>query len=168
MLRISLLGLCAASLVLAQPNANLNQVQSVYIMPMSSGYHQYLANRLTKLGLFQVVADPHHADAILTDRLGESLESRLDGYDAATQRREAAESKTEDERKGERSVTLAERPISTSLSGGKGTLFLIDRKSRRLLWTTYERPKDSTSKQLDRSAGRVAGRIKEEWGGKKS
>ena len=65
-------------------------------------------------------------------------------------------------------VTLAERPVTTSLSGGKGTLFLVDRKSRRLLWSTFEKPKNVTAKELDRSAGRVAGRVKEEWSGKKS
>src|SRR5689334_9580863 len=130
------IGICAATFAFAQPNVDLSSVHSVYIMPMSGGYHQHLANRLIKLGLFQVVADPHHADAILTDRLGESLEARLDVYDNASHRREQAERKDDDPQKGEKSVTLAERPITTSLSGGKGTLFLIDRKSRRLLWST--------------------------------
>ena len=160
MLRLAL-GLCAVTLAFAQPNADLGQVRSVYIMPMSGGYHQHLANRLIRLGLFQLVADPHHADAILTDRLGEGLEARLDGYDAASQKRDETV-------KGDSKVTLAERPITTSLSGGKGTLFLVDRKSRRLLWSTFEKPKNVTAKELDRSAGRVAGRVKEEWSGKKS
>jgi hypothetical protein len=166
MFRIAAFGLCAITLAFAQPNANLNQVQSVYIMPMSGGYHQHLANRLIRLGLFQVVADPNRADAILTDRLGEGLEARLDVYDVASQKREA-ENKDEPA-KGSSTVVTADRPVTTSLSGGKGTLFLVDRKSRRLLWSTFERPKDSTPKQLDRSAGRVAARVKEEWGGKKS
>jgi hypothetical protein len=167
MLRIAL-ALCTASFALAQPNSNLSSVQSVYIMPMSGGYHQHLANRLIRLGLFQVVADPHHADAILTDRLGEGLEARLDVYDTASKRREEAEHPPAEGVKGDSSVTLADRPITTSLSGGKGTLFLIDRKSRRLLWSTFEKPKNVTAKQLDRSAGRVADRIKDQWAGKKS
>ena len=167
MLRFAL-GLCAITLAFAQPNADLGQVRSVYIMPMSGGYHQHLANRLIRLGLFQLVADPHHADAILTDRLGEGLEARLDVYDAASQKRDAAEHKGDEPAKGDSKVTLAERPITTSLSGGKGTLFLVDRKSRRLLWSTFEKPKNVTAKELDRSAGRVAGRVKEEWSGKKS
>lgn len=162
------LSFCVLTAALAQPNANLAQVQSVYIMPMSGGYHQHLANRLIRLGLFQVVADPNRADSILTDRLGESLEARLDGYDAALMKREAAEHKGDEAKKGDSSVTLAERPVTTSLSGGKGTLFLIDRKSRRLLWSTFEKPKNVTAKQLDRSAARVADRIKGDWSGKKS
>lgn len=163
------LGLWAVTLcAVAQPNANLNQVQSIYIMPMSGGYHQHLANRLIGLGLFQVVADPNRADAILTDRLGEGLEARLDGYDATTRKREEAEHKSDEAAKGESRVTLSERPVTTSLSGGKGTLFLVDRKSRRLLWSTFEKPKNTTAKELDRSAGRVAGRVKTNWSGKKS
>ena len=162
------LGLCALTLAIAQSNGNLSRVQSVYIMPMSGGYHQHLANRLIRLGLFQIVADPHRADAILTDRVGEGLEARLDVYDAASQKRDAAEHKGDEPVKGESKVTLAERPVTTSLSGGKGTLFLIDRKSRRLLWSTFEKPKNVTAKELDRSAGRVASRVKEEWSGKKS
>ena len=38
---------------------------------------QYLANQLTTLGVFQVVADPQKADAIITDRLGEPFEAKL-------------------------------------------------------------------------------------------
>src|SRR5712691_9558147 len=59
-------------------NPQLKQVQSIYILPMGSGMDQFLANRLTKLGLFQVVADPKKADAIFTDRLGEPFENKLD------------------------------------------------------------------------------------------
>jgi len=166
MLRLAL-GL-SAFLALAQPNADLNQVRSIYIMPMSGGYHQHLANRLIRLGLFQLVADPQRADAVLTDRLGEGLEQRLDGYDAITRKQEEAEQKTDEPAKGDSRVTLADRPLTTNLSGGKGTLFLVDRKTRRLLWSTFEKPKNSTAKELDRSAGRVAGRVKGDWTGKKS
>lgn len=166
MLRLAL-GL-SAFLALAQPNADLNQVRSIYIMPMSGGYHQHLANRLIRLGLFQLVADPQRADAVLTDRLGEGLEQRLEGYDAITRKREEAEQKTDEAAKGDSRVTLADRPLTTNLSGGKGTLFLVDRKTRRLLWSTFEKPKNSTAKELDRSAGRVAGRVKGDWTGKKS
>ena len=54
------------------------------------------------------------------------------------------------------------------LSGGKGTLFLVDRKTRRLLWSIFEKPKNTTAKELDRSAGRVSERVKGDWSGKKS
>ena len=172
--------LTAASLlawsVSAQPNADLSQVQSVYVLPMSGGLHQHLAARLVRLGLFQIVTDPHRADAILTDKLSEGFESRLTDYD----KEDAERAKTAEQRKAEAeekskaaadsglpNFALAERPLTTSLGGGKGTFFLVDRKSRRLLWSVYEKPKNSTSGELYRVAGRVADRLKTDWGGKK-
>ncbi|HEY1204319.1 MAG: hypothetical protein ABSH46_16780 [Bryobacteraceae bacterium] len=60
----------------APPKAELTQVHKVYLLPMTNGLEQYLANRLTSLGVFQVVTDPKKADAIFTDRIGEAFESR--------------------------------------------------------------------------------------------
>ena len=171
MFRIALT-LCAATFLLAQSNPNFNGVQSVYIMPMSGGYHQHLANRLIRLGLFNVVTDPQRADTILSDRLGEGLELRLDAFDATTKQMHDAEARKADDEAsaahGDSRVTLAQRPVTTSLSGGKGTLFLVDRKSRRVLWSIFERPKNITPKELDKSAGRVAGQLQHDWSGKKS
>lgn len=62
----------------APPKAELAQVHKVYLLPMTNGMEQYLANRLTSLGVFQVVTDPKKADAIFTDRIGEAFESRQD------------------------------------------------------------------------------------------
>lgn len=59
--------------------AQLANVRTVYVFPMTGGLDQYLANRITNAGLFQVVMDPKKADALFTDRLGEGLESRLAG-----------------------------------------------------------------------------------------
>ena len=54
--------------------ADLAGVHNVYVMPMARGLDQYLANRLTSDHVFQVVTDPKLADAVLTDRVGESFE----------------------------------------------------------------------------------------------
>ncbi len=61
----------------APPKTELLQVHKVYLLPMSNAMEQYLANRLTGLGVFQVVTDPKKADAIFTDGIGASFESRL-------------------------------------------------------------------------------------------
>ena len=61
----------------APPKTELMQVHKVYLLPMSNGMEQYLANRLTGLGVFQVVTDPRKADAIFTDGIGAGLENRL-------------------------------------------------------------------------------------------
>lgn len=67
-----------AALAVAGVNPQLEKVQSIYILPMGNGMDQFLANRITRLGKMQVVADPQKADTILTDRIGEPFEKKLD------------------------------------------------------------------------------------------
>jgi hypothetical protein len=55
----------------------LSEVQTIYVLPMSSGMDQYLASRLTRGHILQVVTDPAKADAILTDHLGAAFEDSL-------------------------------------------------------------------------------------------
>src|SRR3982750_2480125 len=93
----------------------ISDVHSVYLLPMSGGLDQYLANRLG--GVFRVVTDPKLADAVFTDQLGESLEQKLaklypppksSGSDKSDQR----------------------EPHVSSFGRPKGTVFLVDLKSR--------------------------------------
>ena len=46
-------------------------------MPMGRGLDQFIANRLTRLHVLQVVTDPAKADTIFTDQVGATLEDRL-------------------------------------------------------------------------------------------
>src|SRR5580698_9005215 len=55
-----------------------SNVHTVYIMPMPHGLDQYIANQLTREHVLDVVADPARADALFTDRLGDSLETELE------------------------------------------------------------------------------------------
>src|SRR5262249_36927549 len=57
--------------------AGLEDVKAVYLLPMSRGMDQYLAERLAGQNIFQVVTDPNKADAIFTDRIGSSFEANL-------------------------------------------------------------------------------------------
>jgi hypothetical protein len=163
-----LIALSLASLV-AAPNAELSQVQSVYVMPMAGGLHQHLTNRLVKLGLFQIVADPLRADAIFTDRLGNAFETQLSDWDFELARRNAPpqEAKPAEGEGGNQPLELASRPMTTAITRGRGTLFLVDRASRRVLWSAYQKPKNTQPDELDRTAGRVANRIKDDWAAKK-
>jgi hypothetical protein len=61
----------------AQPGAPLSAVRRVYFFPMTNGLDQYLANRITNAGTFEVVTDPKKADAVFTDRLGVAFEDRM-------------------------------------------------------------------------------------------
>src|SRR5208337_1515701 len=75
MKRLLLLLSCTGALL---GGAELSGVHTVYVLSMSKGLDQYLANRLTNDHVFQVVTDPKRADAFLTDRIGESLQSKLE------------------------------------------------------------------------------------------
>ncbi len=53
----------------------------------------------------------------------------------------------------------------TECRADRGTVFLVDIKSRRVIWSVYERPKDFTPKQLDRAAARIVNRLKKDISG---
>ena len=67
-----------AAAAFATVNPQLHQVKRVYILAMGSGMDQFLANQLTKEGVFEVVTDPKRADAIVTDNVGEAFQKKLD------------------------------------------------------------------------------------------
>src|SRR5271157_5713596 len=58
--------------------ADLGTARTVYILSMSRGLDQYLANRLTNEHVFQVVTDPKLADVILTEQIGEGFQAKLE------------------------------------------------------------------------------------------
>lgn len=156
--------LCGA--MLAAGNAELSQVQSVYLLPMGNGLEQYLANHLTNQGVYQVVTDPEQADAVLTDQIGPAFEKRFEDL-YATPAGEEDKPKAEEKESGQQAGKKEEPVIQfSSFSRGKGNVFLVDRKSRRVLWSIHERPKDATPSQLDRAAERIVSRLKKALTGK--
>lgn len=166
MKRLLLLLSCSATLVCG---AELSEVRSVYLLTMAQGLDQYLANRLTNDHVFQVVTDPKLADAIFTDRLGEGFQVKLEDIfpTPAPQAEKQAEKPGEkpEESKGDLPPTvtvnkLANPATSSAFSRGKGMVFLVDTKSRHVIWSAYELPKDSSSRQLDRTASDIVNRLK--------
>jgi hypothetical protein len=127
-----------AAACLAQPP------RSVYVLPMAGGLDQYLAAQLTHEKVLQVVADPKLADAVLTDRLGEAFERKL----AQISPRDDDEDSSD-----------APRHTFQS-SGAKGTVFLVDTKSRQVLWSDFEKPLTKRSaEKLSKQAGRIVKRL---------
>ncbi len=57
----------------APASPQLEAVKTVYVMPMSSGLDQYLANAISRIGYMQVVTDPQKADAVITANHGASF-----------------------------------------------------------------------------------------------
>ena len=144
-------------LALASVNPRLLEVKTVYILPMGSSMDQYLADRLTRFGKMQVVADPQAADAILTDRLGEMFEKKLDELYPPKK----AEDEDEDEDAPKKGQEL-DQPKAASFGRGKGTYFLVDRKTRNVLWSIYERPRNGSSEELNKTAERIVNHLKKD------
>ena len=181
MKRLSIL-LLACGLVSA---ADLAAVRSVYILPMRSGLDQFLANRLTNGSVFRVVTDPKLADAVLTDHIGEAFEAQLEVLvpnpepvkklappaTAPPMKTTAPPMKKEDDSSKSLVGSMvdtdakASNPARNSTFGRtKGTVFLVDEKSRLVLWSVYDLPKGSDSKEMDRTASDIVSRIKKDLG----
>ena len=181
MKRLLLLLSCSGALLCG---AELSGVHTVYVLSMSKGLDQYLANRLANDHLFQVVTDPKLADAFLTDRVGESLQSKLEEIfpppapekAAPAEKAEptAAKASKADKDKDKDSPSnpmlgdtvnkLA--AVNSSLSHAKGTVFLVDAKSRQVVWSVYQLPKGSSAKEMDRTASDIVSRLKRDLKGK--
>ncbi|MGC9971197.1 MAG: hypothetical protein ABSE56_11470 [Bryobacteraceae bacterium] len=160
-------------------SAQLANVHSVYLLPMGGGLDQHLANRITGAGLFQVVTDPKKADAVFTDRLGEGLETRLSELYPAPEppkpqpeapKAKPAAGKTDEEAKPEPEAEAKpkETPVlrPSAFGSGKGTIFLVDPRSHVVLWSFYEKPKNTSSPELDRTAGHIVERLRRVLKGK--
>jgi hypothetical protein len=170
-----------------------SQVNKVYILPMAHGLDQHIANRLTRDRVVEIVADASHADALLTDRLGGSLEYQLEklhptpkapGEDADNESDKDSSDQADKPDKDKDDVKTADKSDSTAkprvprlmpesgpprlstFGGGRGTLFLVDAHSRAVLWSVYERPKRTSPDELDRTAKRVVDRLKKDLAGK--
>jgi hypothetical protein len=146
------------------PRVLPGQVQTVYMLSMRHGMDQYLAEQIVKLGLYQVTTDPTHADALFTDQIGPSLEARLNMlYPPPTPPEETAASEEDDKgrhkdaderrKEKERNEFMATR---STWGGGKGTVFLVDRYGRGVIWSIYQVPKNSSSSEVNKTAGKIA------------
>ena len=149
----------------------IHEVRTVYLLPMTNGLDQYLANRLTRDGRFQVITDPALADAIITDRIGQAFEEKMrELYPPPTP--EPDESDEEDEKEGKEAGKKAADDASfsrlggathiSSFSRGRGNVFLIDRKTKRVIWSYHKTPKRTTVSQMDRVAQQIVGQLQDD------
>jgi hypothetical protein len=52
--------------------------------------------------------------------------------------------------------------LNSAFGRGKGMVFLVDVKSRQVIWSSYDPPKGLALSDLDRSASDIVARIKKE------
>ncbi len=159
----------------AGPKPGLAHVQRVYFLPMASSFDQYLANRLTVAGVFQVVTDPAAADAVFTDQLGEPFTARLDELCPAPEpsAEQPAKPQGEDQPSAKAEPAAPQSPEMNSTPApdserrkpafattrARGNVFLVDVKTRAVVWSTYDRPRTSRSDELNRAASSVVRRL---------
>jgi hypothetical protein len=143
--------------VLFAANPELLKVKSVYLLPMGSGLDQFLANQLLKSGIYVVVTDPANADAVFTDAIGPALEHKLAELYPVVK---------EDEEEDEEKVKTEEPAKLTFRRGGRGMVFLVERKSRQVVWSTFELPRDTRPGSLDKSAQKIVDQLKKDLGAK--
>jgi len=163
------------------------QGRNVFVMPMNHGLDQFIANQLTRTHLMQVVTDPQKADTVITDRVGGNLEDRLKEMYPPPEEKEAAEppqkpskpkadaskpdaTNGKQETAGEATVSMLADAASKGDSRGRmavggrgrGTVFLVDVKSRQVLWSMFEVPQSFSPKALDRTAERIVKRLQQD------
>jgi hypothetical protein len=131
--------------------ADSTGVKTVYLLPMSGGLDQYLANRLTAAQMFRVVTDPKLADAIFTDQLGEAFEQKLAILYPPP------DADTTDEKDDNKP-----QPHVSSFGRGRGTVFLVDVKSHAVIWSLYEKRVGSKPAMLDRTAVHIVQQLKKQ------
>jgi hypothetical protein len=120
--------------------------KTVYILPMAAGLDQYVAQWLTKDHVMQVVADPKTAEVVMTDRLGEAFEQKLKAIHPDTDKSDKKSDET--------------APHTFRSTKPQGTIFLVDAKSRQVLWSDYQKPPRSNSdSDLNRAAEQIARKI---------
>jgi len=148
MKRLTFLPLLLASAASGQPPAPAN----VYILPMGGGLDQYLAGQLTRSRILPVVADPKAAGIILTDRIGEAFEAKLAQL--------IPPAPSDDDKDGDEKKDAPFHPAFRS-SARTGTYFLVDAKTRQVVWSGYCRPvANPTPDRLNRQAAQIAKSLK--------
>jgi hypothetical protein len=162
MKRLTLLFLLTLAIAGAAGFEQLGRVKRVYLVSMGNGLDQYLANRLTRSGEFQVVTTAADADAVFTDHLGAAFDKQMlelfplapkvteKGKDGKDKDKDAEKPK---EAKDDRLV------VGSSFSRGKGNVFLVDRNTKAVLWSHYQRPKNSSPDEVKRTADKIVGRL---------
>jgi hypothetical protein len=155
--------LAGLSVLGAADRPQLADVTKVYLLPMTYALDQFLAIRLTKGGQIEVVTDPKQADAILTDHIGSNLEEKMNTLYGEKQQPEAVQDKDKDKNKQDPPSFAG--PMAGS-SRTRGAVFLVDRRTRGVVWSDYVRPKNSQPDELHHVADKIATQLEKDKKGK--
>lgn len=160
-MRVFVLLMCSLGIALAARNPGLDVIHTVYLLPMSNSLDQYLATRLTQTGLFQVVTDPAKADAIFTDKIGQGFEEKMNELYPPPEVKTPDEDKDKDKDKGKDIFGKPGQRFG-SFSRGHGTVFLVDRRTRNVVWSLYWPIRNSTPDEVNHRAEQIAEKLRKE------
>ena len=152
------------SLVIA-PFAQPAGLHEVYLLPMAGGLDQYLTNWITREKLALVVTDPKAADLVMTDRLGEAFEQKMAQIRPEEKKPEEKKPDDKTDRSGASAGAGAQAGEHSSFhsTAVRGTLFLVDIKSRQVVWSDHEKPRGISDASLNREAERVAKKLQADF-----
>jgi hypothetical protein len=137
------------SLAYGGSSRDLLEVRTIYMMPMGSALDQYLAAQITKDGRYVVVTDPQRADAIFTDRIGQHFERAMDEMYPPAGKKETSDP-----------TGFGKPPERVGgFSRARGTVFLVDRSSRSVIWSTFIQAGASHPKEVEKRARHIAERL---------
>jgi hypothetical protein len=97
------------------PSAALASVRFVYVIPMKDRLEHFLINELVRWGHFEVTLNPRQADALLSDTTEVDIKQLM----------------------------TPDAKIRKTAARTRGTAFLIDMKTERVLWSTAKKPSES-------------------------
>jgi hypothetical protein len=138
-----------------------HDVKAVYILRMGNGLDQFLASELTKSGVYTVTTDPQKADALFTDSLGEGFEKKFkELYPPPAPPK--VEEKKEEKKDGGLVADPMPRLGNSTMGRGKGTIFLVQKSSRNLLWSMNRQPKNSSAPEMVQQARKIVEQLKKE------
>ena len=141
--------------------ASLGEVKSVYLFPMANGLDQYLADRLTRDHVLQVVTDPKTADAVFTDQLGAGFETQLlklrPDLKPVPPKKETSDKDKDAKDDGKKDDKAADQsPPVSSFHVSQGTIFIVHARTQTVVWSTYLQPGNHTPKDMERAAAKIA------------
>ena len=134
--------------------ADIGSAQPVYFWAMQGALDQYLAEQAAASGAVKVTVDPQMARAIMTDRIDKPFLDAMDELFPVEGREEPEES--DDSIEGDFQMA---RPSNRPKGSPRGTIFLVDVKTRQVLWSTFLGELDMRPNSLHREAEKVIERL---------
>jgi hypothetical protein len=153
-MRLHLIAILALSTVLLADNVRISpRFRTVYVTTMANALDQYLASSLTSERVLWVVLEPASADAVFTESLDDAFWTWL--------------AKTYPPAPGASSAKRTDPSGQNAQAGThRGMVFLVDPRTRLVIWSAYKLPKNSSPDEMNHAATQITSQLKAAFGKK--